>query len=120
MNRKTWPRSHEVIREQESRAQLGPAFLPPSSNFRGRASAEAVLAALRRRRLASLRLPPLEDGRRDTLDPSDPTGFRVAPFVAGLEAWELAAEGRRLERAGWESWELAARLGPGWRKAGQP
>lgn len=75
-------------------------------------------ASLFRRRLASLRCAPLEDGRRDPLDTAE--GFRVASPASGLDPWELVAEGRRLEGVGWKSWELAARLGHGWRNGGRP
>jgi hypothetical protein len=66
---------------------------------------------------AALRHPPMPDGRRDPLHKSaDP--FRLPPSDYSLEPEELAAEVRRLVRAGWRSWELALRLGPDWQCGG--
>jgi hypothetical protein len=67
-------------------------------------------ASLIRRRRESLRFPPMECGRRDPID-TYPEGFMVAPMVMGLEPWELLAEAKRLERAGWAPWEIRDRLG---------
>lgn len=74
---------------------------------------EGPQAGLNRRRKASQRCPPLEDGRRDPLDTS-PAGFSVAPVVMGLAPQELLAEAKRLERTGWALWELRKRLGAAW------
>jgi hypothetical protein len=75
--------------------------------------------SLVRRRLASLRCPPLKDGRRDPLDPCADS-FRLAPAGFGLDGGELAAEVLRLERAGWRPWEVRACLGLAWCGDGRP
>jgi hypothetical protein len=85
------------MRWQESKT-VGAVNLDPSTS-------------LIRRRLASLRCPPLNDGRRDPLDPCP---SRLAPAGFGLDRGELAAEALRLERAGWRPWEVRARLGLAW------
>lgn len=61
------------------------------------------------RRLASLRCPPLRDGRRDPLDPHLPLTGLAMPF--GLDPDELTAEALRLRREGWYPWEVSERLG---------
>lgn len=94
-----------------------PLPMPAQQGLQGRRAAAAagdvtldVSAGLAHRRLASSRCPPLEDGRRDPLDP-DPGCVRLAHAVFGLNRRELSAETERLERAGWRPWELRARLG---------
>lgn len=72
-----------------------------------------------RRRQASLRCPPMDCGRRDPMD-TYPEGFLAAPVVMGLEPWELLAEAKRLERAGWWPWEIRMRLGLTWGGGGRP
>jgi hypothetical protein len=76
-----------------------------------------IAISLCHRRQTSLRCTPLDDGRRDPLDPIPPL-YSTAPMVAGLEPWELAAEGRRLQQLGWHPWEIRARLGKRWRRGG--
>lgn len=90
----------------------------PQSREAVRAKTLETTSSLIPRRQASLRCPPLEDGRRDPLDPAA-GGFRTSPMVMGLRAGELVEEGRRLERTGWREWELAARLGACWWGGGQ-
>lgn len=90
-----------------------PERVPPPSKFLG------LKSDLHRRRRESLRNPPMECGRRDPMD-TRPEGFQVAPVVMGLEPWELLAEAKRLERAGWGPWEIRERLGLTWRGGGRP
>jgi hypothetical protein len=76
-----------------------------------------VAVEIRRRRLASWRCMPLEDGRRDPLDRPLP-GLRhqgvvntsVSPSCFGLTAAELVAEAARLRRLGWSHGEIRYRL----------
>jgi hypothetical protein len=55
-----------------------------------------------RRRLAALRLPPLDIGRRDPLVPP----FEWRPSSYGLTGRELAAEVARCRDRGWQGWEV--------------
>lgn len=62
---------------------------------------------IRRRRIASYRLTPLDDGRQDPLEST----FRPPqPSSYGLTVEELRAEIRRCQNAGWQPWELRARF----------
>ena len=64
--------------------------------------ARAYSDGLRRRRLASHRLVPLDDGRRD---PWSRTGLRRRSSF-GLSRDALLAEARRLRDEGWQLWEI--------------
>lgn len=85
---------------------------PQSREAVGAVNLDPSISLIRRRR-ESLGCPPMECGRRDPLD-GDVEGFLVAPMVMGLEPWELLAEAKRLELAGWEPWEIHRRLGRTW------
>lgn len=69
-----------------------------------------LAASLVRRRAATLRCPPLADGRRDPLC-WPPTANQESPAGTGLELRELLREADRLKRMGWHQWELEARFG---------
>jgi hypothetical protein len=95
-----------VARRSGSKGSWGSAH-----EFSGQTPAPMTVTCLKRRRQASLRCQPLDDGRRDNMDKSaDP--FRLGPSCYGLDPDELAAERRRLSRTGWRAWELAERFGP--------
>lgn len=67
----------------------------------------SAAAAIRRRRAAADRCPPLDHGRRDPLDrAAAPAG----PSTFGLDRAELRAELRHLAAAGWQVWELRERF----------
>lgn len=68
----------------------------------------ALDAGMRRRRDASSRCPPLEDGRRD---PLNPCGEPQEPGHFGLNRDELFQEVRRLQVTGWSLWEIRRRFG---------
>lgn len=68
----------------------------------------ALDSGLRRRRDASSRCPPLEDGRRD---PFNTGGEPQEPAHFGLNRDELFQEVRRLQVTGWSSWEIRRRFG---------
>jgi hypothetical protein len=65
---------------------------------------------LHRRRLASLRCEPLEDGadRRDPMDLLHPRVNEPATF--GMDIATLRAEARRCWDSGWAAWELYVRF----------
>lgn len=64
-----------------------------------------TVSSVRARRVAALRLPPLECGRRDPMDP-DSSGGVLCLFPA-----ELRAEASRCLALGWQLWEIQARFG---------
>jgi hypothetical protein len=63
---------------------------------------------IRRRRLASWRCMPFEDGRRDPLDRLEQ--LFQSPCTFGLTPAELVAEADRLRRLGWSHGEIRCRL----------
>lgn len=77
-----------------------------------------LAASLVRRRAASLRCPPLADGRRDPLDP--PPQTEVVTSETGLDLRELLSEAQRLQRMGWSPWEIRDRLGLSWGSGDRP
>lgn len=81
-----------------SEGELVPASTTiPDSNDTG--------TQLRRRKEASLRLPPLETGHRDPFECEPP---RTSDY--GLTPQELRAEIRRCQQMGWQPWEIRARF----------
>lgn len=68
-------------------------------------------SALRRRREASWRMPPMIDGRRDPLDTN---AASQGPSTFDLSGPEVLHEARRLWRNGWSEAEVRLRLDLTW------
>ena len=70
-------------------------------------AADSTGEQIHRRRTASYRLAPLDDGRQDPLENAF-RGSERSSFGLGVE--ELRAEVRRCEKAGWQPWEIEQRF----------